>query len=299
MTMSRRSFLQTAAIAATGIAVVPGANADAVTRPPVCIFSKHLQFLDYPALAKTGNALGLEGLDLTVRKGGHVLPENVGADLPVAVKNIQDVGLSVPMITTGLKTGSDPTARPILEAASKLGIKYVRVGGHRYRESGNPAEDLAAIQADLTSLAAVAAEFGMTAGYHNHSGMGNFAGPLWDLLEVVKAINSPGLGSNFDVGHATAEGAGGTWDVTARMLAPHVRMMAVKDFVWKDSKIEWLPLGEGVVNTVEFFKIMKTAGFAGPISIHFEYDVENNDVLLAHMRTAVELTKGYLGEAGW
>ena len=38
----------------------------------VCIFSKHLQFLDYDTLGKILAEMGLDGIDLTVRTGGHV-----------------------------------------------------------------------------------------------------------------------------------------------------------------------------------------------------------------------------------
>ena len=38
----------------------------------VAIFSKHLQFLQGDELATAAAALGFDGVDITVRKGGHV-----------------------------------------------------------------------------------------------------------------------------------------------------------------------------------------------------------------------------------
>ena len=43
----------------------------------ISIFSKHLQWLDYNGMAKVLSEIGFEGTDLTVRPGGHVLPERV------------------------------------------------------------------------------------------------------------------------------------------------------------------------------------------------------------------------------
>jgi len=119
--MNRRQFI--AASLVTGVAMGAARGAENAG-PPVCVFSKHLQFLEYKALAKTCGAIGLDGVDLTVREKGHVTPENVARDLPAAVEAIRAEGLDVPMITTALNDGADPSARPILEAASKLGIRY-------------------------------------------------------------------------------------------------------------------------------------------------------------------------------
>lgn len=297
---TRRAFLASsmAAIAAVRPTVAQAAPS---ARPPVCVFSKHLQFLDYAALAEAGRSIGLDGFDLTVRANGHVVPERVATDLPKAVAAIRDAGLEVPMITTNLNDGADPTARPILAAASALGIRYFRVGGLRYSEETSPREQLREFEPKLRSLAEAAEEFGMVAGYHNHSGPRYVAGPLWDLLQLVEGIASPSFGSNFDVGHAKVEGAYGAWETTARAMASHVKMMAVKDFVWRDdaSRPQWVPVGAGYVPLTELFTIMRAAGFGGPVSIHFEYDTPSNDALIEDMREAVATVRAALSEAGY
>jgi len=266
--------------------------------PLVCVFSKHLQFLDYAELAKTCKEIGLDGVDLTVRKGGHVLPENVARDLPRAVDAIRGEGLEVPMITTRLSSGDDPDARAILEAAAKQGIPYFRIGGQRYAESGDPLVQLDTFADELAGLAKLAEEFDMTAGYHNHSGHGNVGAPLWDLHRMFERVGSKHLGSNFDVGHATVEGAYGAWEINARLMAPHVKMMAVKDFVWDKDRPRWVPLGEGIVKTAKFLKIFRETGFAGPMSLHFEYKVASNEALVEEVGRAAKTLRTALRESG-
>jgi sugar phosphate isomerase/epimerase len=51
--------------------------------------------------------------------------------------------------------------------------------------------------------------------------------------------------------------------------------VVVKDFYWEKSaggkwQARWCPLGEGMVRG-EFFDKLKEDGFAGPLSMHFEY----------------------------
>jgi hypothetical protein len=53
-------------------------------------------------------------------------------------------------------------------------------------------------------------------------------------------------------------------------------MMSVKDFVWEDKRVKWVPLGQGQVRTAEFLKLFRETRFGGPISMYFGY--ENNPI---------------------
>lgn len=267
--------------------------------PLVCVFSKHLQFLDYAQLAKKCKELGLDGIDLTVREGGHVAPDKLDSDLPKAVDVIRSEGLELAMITTRLNNGADPDARPILEAAAKHRIPYVRVGGHMYKEGANPIEQLKTFTEEVRGLAKIAEECEVTLGYHNHSGYENFAGPIWDLYRMIEEVASPRFGSNFDAGHAVVEGGFGAYRTNALLMASHIKMMAVKDFVWEKKTPKWVPLGQGVVPTAEILKIAREAGFAGPISLHFEYKVASNDAMLEEVGKAAITLRAEMKRAGW
>src|SRR5205085_2743537 len=87
---------------------------------------------NYDELGKNAKQIGFDGVDLTVRAKGHVLPENATADLPRAYDAIRKHGLSVPMITTNILRADEPTTRPILRAAGALKIPYWKIGYYRY-----------------------------------------------------------------------------------------------------------------------------------------------------------------------
>jgi sugar phosphate isomerase/epimerase len=299
--LTRRHFIATGAAAlAAALGTRP---ARAAVLPPVCVFSKHFQHLDYDALAAMAKGAGVDGIDLTVREGGHVPPASVAADLPRAVAAIRSAGLDVPMITTNLKSGADADAGPILAAAAEQGIPYFRAGGHKYSGEGDPLEEAKAFTEDLRTLTALAEQHGMTAGYHNHSGGDNFGAPVWDLLRALESVDSLHLGSNFDLGHATVEGAYGDWAITARALAPRVKMLAVKDFTFERDKPRWVPLGDGMVRMADYFRIFRErASFAGPISIHFEYGEFNrasDEEKVAQLVSAVKVVRRELDKAGY
>ena len=109
--MTRRELL-------LSTAAVPLAAANAGKRPSLILFSKHLPKLGYDDLGKACKDFGFDGVDLTVRPKGHVLPENVERDLPRAVEAIRKHGQAVPMITTGLTVPADPAAEPAVAATA-------------------------------------------------------------------------------------------------------------------------------------------------------------------------------------
>src|SRR5947207_8627811 len=123
--MNRRDFLLSAAAAQV-------AAQTAAPRFTLCFFSKHLPNLSYDDLGKTLKSAGFDGVDLTVRPGGHVLPERAAQDLPRAVEAIRSHGIEVPMITTELTAASDPSARPILSTAAQLKIPFFKLGYWKY-----------------------------------------------------------------------------------------------------------------------------------------------------------------------
>ncbi|GMW03485.1 MAG: hypothetical protein AMXMBFR84_46190 [Candidatus Hydrogenedentota bacterium] len=297
--VSRRDFLGVSA--AAGILAWQSRATAQASLPPICCFSKHLQFIkDYTSLAETAKALGLDGLDLTVRGGGHVLPENVETDLRKAVDAAQSAGISVPMITTNLQNGEDISAEPIMEAASKAGVHFLRVGGREKYVSDRPIPDQLDGQIEaFRALAHLAEAHGVVCGYHNHSGRDNVGAPLWDVQRMIHEIDKASFGSNFDIGHATVEGGLGGWYINARTMASHIRMTAIKDFVWENGKVRWVPLGQGQVQLVDYFRVLKVNNFSGPISIHFEYDTSSDDALLNDIESAVQTTRDALIEAGY
>jgi sugar phosphate isomerase/epimerase len=107
------------------------AEGTAATVPPILVFSKHLQFLDYQEMANKAKEIGFDGIDLTVRPGGHVLPERVQTDLPKAVEAINKAGLRPMMMTTAVENASG-TDEIVLKTAAKLGIKYYRMNWYKY-----------------------------------------------------------------------------------------------------------------------------------------------------------------------
>ncbi len=242
------------------------------------MFSKMLGDLSIAEAARRIKAIGFDGVDLTVRPGGHVLPERVAAGLPEAVKIIRGEGLTVPMITTAITRAADPHARAILDAAAALGIRRAKLG-YWSAPKGGLAAAIDRARAELDPLERLAEATHLTLGVHNHSGFDYVNCQPLTILGLIRDRNPEHIAAYFDPGHAAVEGGDGGGRQSLELLGPHIKMMAVKDFGWIRSpgtpKATWqsqlVPLKDGLVPWPDVFKTLNALRFDGPISLHSEY----------------------------
>src|SRR5881628_1069711 len=297
-TMSRREFI--AAAAATTAGGLLGAGGSFAGK--LVLFSKHLPDMDWRRLAQNVKGAGFDGVDLTVRKGGHVAPERAAEDLPKAAAAIRETGLDLPMITTALLAAAEPAAQPILSTAGRLGIPFFKPGYYKY-DFVDVRRELEKAGKDFRALAELGKRHAVAVGYHNHAGY--LGAPVWDMARVIDTLDPKWVGYYFDVCHATTEGGDAGWKIAASLAAPRIKMIAVKDFFWEKSARGWktrmCPLGAGMVDWKGYFRILASAGFAGPVSLHLEYDIPGKGAALEDntLRAAaadLEFLKARLGE---
>lgn len=307
--ISRRTLIG----AAAGLLAARSSKAAAPSRTKVAIFSKHLLFLQGDALAKGAADIGFDGIDLAVRKGGHVDPGVVSQDLPKLVEIIRSHGLEVPMITTDIVDADSPNAEGILRAMHELGIRNYRWGGFKYDYAKPMAPQLEAFKPRVAKLAELNKRYDATAMYHTHSGTAVVGASIWDLHIILKEFDPNAVAVNYDIGHATIEGGVGGWINSFYITGKHLRGIAVKDCIWEKGpngqwKSDFVPLGTGMVHFAQFFDMVKRSGFSGPLQIHFEYPLggANNgktklsipqDEVFSAMKRDLARLRGYLKEA--
>jgi sugar phosphate isomerase/epimerase len=332
--LNRRAFL--AGMGGAGVlAGLPELRSAALAQDkpniPVCIFSKHLQFLGWEEMAKTAADLGFDGVDLTVRQGGHVEPERVKEDLPKVVEIVRKAGLQVPMITAGIADANSPHAEDILRAASALGIHRYRWGWFYWTDSTPPPKieegrglflpggktivaRIAELKTRVKQLEALNQKYGVCAMYHNHNGA-EVGCSIWDLWLIINDSDRQWISSNFDIAQAVMEGGDGGWINYVRLMGElgYIQGTSIKDFKWgKDAKGRWepqfCPLGEGMTHFNSYFTLLKEAKFSGPIQLQFEYPLGGADVgdrtltiakaeVLSAMRRDLEVLKRMLRDA--
>jgi sugar phosphate isomerase/epimerase len=313
---SRRQFLHTTGAATLAAALPSGAQAlpqPAGAPLKLSVFSKHLQFLGWEAMAQTAREIGFEGVDLTLRKGGHIEPERAETDLPKAAAAIRQAGLELTMVTAGIVDATSPHVETMLRAMKVVGLKYYRWGGFKYDENRPLPPQLDELKQRAARLAELNRKYDLCAMYHTHSGA-EVGAPCWDLWLILKDLDPARVSVNLDICHATIEGGLGAWVRHAQLLLPLTRGLALKDFRWeRTAKGDWrpqkCPLGEGMVNFKKFFALAKAANFNGPVQVHFEYPLGGAESgatkltldpaqVVSAMKKDVAVLRGWLREAG-
>lgn len=281
MNYSRKDFIK---LSALGISAIPllgfdtplsalrDKKADTLN---VHLFSKHLQFLDYNDMSEAAAEMGFNGLDLTVRPKGHVLPERVAEDLPKAVTSMKSHGLSPLMMTTEVTDAKDPRQELVLKTASDLGVKYYRMGWLTYPKETSISDSTQSYAKQFSELEALNEKLGLHGGYQNHAG-NHVGAPIWDLHPILEGKNPDFIGCQYDIRHAVVEG-GNCWELGLRRIRPFIKSIVIKDFKWGQVDGKWrpvnVPLGEGMVDFDGYFKILKKYNINPPISLHLEYDL--------------------------
>lgn len=241
----------------------------------VHLFSKHLQFLDYNEMSEAAAEMGFEGLDLTVRRKGHVLPENVIDDLPKAVEAMKKNGLAPKMMSTNVWDASNITNKNVLQTASSLGFTNYRTDWLQYPEDKLITESQALYGKQARDLEILNEKLGLIGGYQNHAGK-HVGAPIWDLLPILEATKGKFMGSQYDIRHAVIEG-GESWELGLRILKPYINSIVIKDVKWGIKNGKWLPinvpLGEGMVDFNHYFSLLKKYKINVPVSLHVEYDL--------------------------
>lgn len=241
----------------------------------VNIFSKHLQFLDYKTTGEMAIEMGFSGVDLTVRPGGHVLPEMVKTDLPRAVKDIRASGVNCKMITTSIESVNNSLDVDILETASQENINYYRTNWFKYKEDISMPDTLLFYQNEIKKLGDLNEKLNLIGCYQNHAGV-DIGSSFWEIKKILETVNPDYFGAQFDIRHAMVEG-GYSWKNAFQLLRPNIKVIVLKDFKWGKVNGRWeainVPIGEGMVDFTTYFKLLKKYKLKPPVSLHLEYDL--------------------------
>jgi len=242
------------------------------------LFTDNLADLSIREACRAAKAAGFDGLDLTLRKGGHVLPENAERGLAEAHKVADEEGVSIPMVSTGITAADTPFAENIFNAAH-LRLKAFKLGYFRYQPFGSLVKQLDEARKLLEGLVVLAQRYHVKPCLHAHSGPILSNGPLLYLL--LKDFSPADIGAYVDPMHMSYEGGGSGWEMVLDLVAPWVALVGVKNYTLVPTerdefgqqrfRMQYAPLADGVAPLPQFFQRLKQIGYDGVVSLHSEY----------------------------
>jgi len=231
--------------------------------------------VEYEAVGMVLRDLGFDGCDLAVVPGSHIPPEQAGSDLMRGIEAISGVGLDVPIVSTSVISGNDPSGRQILSIAGFMGIGLFRPGYWKFGAAPTREMQLAATQRDLLGLASIARAYNVATAFHNGNG-DSVGANLADVNAFLRGIDPRWVGYDYDPGFAAEAAGQGNPDSSLTLALPRLKAVTVRDFTWsKEGKATPCPLGQGVVDWKAFFTALARARFTGPVTIQVLYPAPN------------------------
>jgi sugar phosphate isomerase/epimerase len=242
-------------------------------------FTESFQGWPIPEVCRKFKAIGLDGLDLTVRPGGHIAPEDAPAKLPSAVAAARDEGVRIAMLSTAI-VEADPTSEKLLATAGELGIDRVKLGYYRYAKFGTLLAAIDDSRRKLEGVARMAARHGVLPCVHIHSG-DTIPGSGAVAYLLLKGLDPKQLGAYVDPMHMTLEGGNDGWRQGLDLLAPWIAISSLKNAKWMETGRDEhgqqrfaprkCPLADGVARIPDYLATLAALNYHGLYTLHSEY----------------------------
>ncbi len=279
--ISRRNFIATAGLTAAGAYLLPKVLKAEVApvKPKYEIAFLEKWFFDganggplkytYEQMAQTCDEIGLD-LELTLRKKGHISPENAPDELPKMAEALALKNRKMLFVAMDTVRADEPHWEKALRTARSLGIKQYRHRGFMYQGTRPLKAQIADFKVIAKEFAAANKEIGIQALYQTHA-MPQMAGSAaWDLDLILDDIEPKYFGVAFDTRHIMVE-QGLSWPNAVNLLAPRIAALCLKDYRWVGDNPIGVPLGHGNVKQKIIDQVLEAHGGPLPMCIHIEH----------------------------
>lgn len=246
----------------------------------IVLFTKLFMGKDIGEIADVGSALGFDGIDLLVRRGFQVEPEQPEG-IRAAVERLQESGLSVPLATTDLTDPATIDAERLFTALREAGIGTVRLGYWKYDPTVGYASTLETARRNLDRLAEMALATGIRLTIQLHGG--TIHGSAAQTLALLEGHDPAVLGAYPDPGNQVVQEGREDWRFSFEVLNPWLAAVGVKNGGWFPSTLaesgqrtwhsDWLGLDEGMVPWDDILTHLRSTGFDGIYTLHSHYEV--------------------------
>jgi sugar phosphate isomerase/epimerase len=299
--LCRRDFFRSTAAVIAGFALSSVSDfAAAENRSnPIIYFTKFLHGLSPEEIARVVKNIGFDGLDLAVRKGQCVNPDNVTSAMPKAMKIWKEAGLSVPLVSTetGLIDPLHPSVEPIWRACAETGVPNIKIGYWGWKDGDNYWKRVDEARRALEKFGELSEKCGVRTLLHNHSG-DYLACNASTAMTLLRDFNPAHVGMYLDPAHLSINGE--PLSLALAIVGNHLAMVAVKNAAYVSTgnpdatrwSRRWCLLSEGLVDWPQTVSLLRKRGYSGPLSLHGEYSgPEERELILKNVQRDAE----YLG----
>ncbi|MCL4508761.1 MAG: sugar phosphate isomerase/epimerase [Chloroflexi bacterium] len=237
------------------------------------IFTKPWK-LEIPVLASYVQQLGFGGVELPVRPGYPVNPDNVESALPQAVKQFQEHGLAIASI-------AGATDERTITACGAAGVPVIRACISIPKDR-NYLEYETEAQREYAALIPALAQARVTIGVQNHCGrdVANAMG----LRHFLEPFDRKHVAAVWDPAHCALQGE--IPELAIDMVWSHLCMVNLKNAYWLRTngpeaeyalyKHYWTSGRQGLCPWPTVVRLLKERHYSGPVCLTAEYSDTNS-----------------------
>lgn len=235
------------------------------------VFLKPWRTTPLPELARLVRGLGVTGVELPVRPGFAVEPEQMRRDLPEAIQIFADQGLAITSVAT------EPTPAAI-DTCGELNIPLIRVmapiGPAGYMAT------TARLREEYERLAPRLANAGVVLGVQNHYGA--YVSNAMGLRHLLDGLDPRVIGAVWDAAHNALNGEDPEHAID--IIWPQLAMVNLKNAFWRRASgpeaadVAWRPYWtsgrQGLASWPRVAQLLAQRGYAGVVCLTAEYSDE-------------------------
>jgi sugar phosphate isomerase/epimerase len=239
-----------------------------MAKPLISVFTK--PWTDpLPQLAAKLAGLGFDGVELAVRPGYQVVPENVATDLPKAVKLLAEHGLKTPSIAGDIDEAT-------IAACGDAGVSTIRICAPIDLAKGYRAS-IEDYRRQFDALLPSLERSGVTIGVQNHYGV-NVASAV-GLAHLLSGYDPKLVSGVLDMGHCAVDGE--PVKMAVDIARPHMNglvnfksachLRANGPELEAEYAVHWTTHDHGGYNWRELVTELHRTGFEGTFCMPAEY----------------------------
>ena len=238
---------------------------------PVVVFEKPIQTLDYARMGEELAKMGVQGIEATIRRGGHIEPKDAEKEIPRMVESLAKSGQKALIATCNVNSANEENAN-FLRILKANGITRYRMDYLRYDLKKDLLAQVVENTIKLKEIEAMNREIGIQALYQIHAGS-KYAGSLaWDAAMMFRDLDPTYVAIAFDLRHVKV-GSGLSFPTAMALTGKHVRSIFIKDARWsgeRSANVKNVPLDTGIINKKTFDDV-RNGHEPMPLSVHMEW----------------------------
>jgi len=236
---------------------------------PFSVFTKPWKTMPLEQLATFVRSLAFDGVELPVRDGFQVQPQNVATQLPLAAKVFADAGLKIFSVAGSMD-------EPMIDACAIAEIPVIRICLGIDPTKGYRA-GIDQFRRKCESLQPALRRANVSIGLQNHHG--DDIGSAVGVIDAIAPLDPSHVSAVLDVAHCAL--AGGPEEVALDIAWPRLCMVNLKNGYRRRVedgpngearwKVTWCGAKEGFASWSKTIESLRQRGYDKPICLTAEY----------------------------